>query len=81
MKNDPRSTKKASLGRTLERDARELHTVLSELVRVYQFRDRKRICYYDISVTQCYAISALVGHDSMTLNGLAAVREKIPPIH
>jgi MarR family 2-MHQ and catechol resistance regulon transcriptional repressor len=42
------------------------------LVRVYQFRDRKRICYYDVSVTQCYAISALISHGSMTLNGLAA---------
>jgi len=45
---------------------------MSELVRVYQFRDRKRICYYDLSVTQCYAISAVVAHGPMTLNGLAA---------
>jgi len=40
-------------------------------VRVYQFRDRKRICYYDISVTQCYALSALLRHRAMTLNALA----------
>ncbi|NIM99962.1 MAG: MarR family transcriptional regulator [candidate division Zixibacteria bacterium] len=56
----------------LEKDAWELHKALSELVRVYQFRDRQRICYYDISVTQCYAISALVRKGSMTLNKLAA---------
>jgi DNA-binding MarR family transcriptional regulator len=40
-------------------------------VRVYQFRDRKRICYYDVSVTQCYALSAIIKHRSMTLNRLA----------
>jgi MarR family 2-MHQ and catechol resistance regulon transcriptional repressor len=45
---------------------------LSELVRVYQFRDRTRICYYDLSVTQCYAVGALVARGPMTLNGLAA---------
>lgn len=55
----------------LEKDAWELHKALSELVRVYQFRDRQRICYYDVSVTQCYAISALVRKGSMTLNQLA----------
>jgi DNA-binding MarR family transcriptional regulator len=46
---------------------------LSELVRVYQFRDRTRICYYDLSVTQCYAVSAVVAHGPMPLNGLADV--------
>jgi DNA-binding MarR family transcriptional regulator len=56
----------------LHKDARDLHGALSELLRVYQFRDRKRICYYDVSVTQCYAISALLGTGPMTLNALAA---------
>jgi MarR family 2-MHQ and catechol resistance regulon transcriptional repressor len=56
---------------TLDRDARELHKAVAELVRVYQFRDRKRICYYDISVTQCYALGALVAAGPMTLNALA----------
>jgi len=55
----------------LERDARDLHKALSELVRVYQFRDRRRICYYDVSVTQCYAIAALMRDAGMTLNELA----------
>jgi DNA-binding MarR family transcriptional regulator len=45
---------------------------MSELVRVYQFRDRTRICYYDLSVTQCHAVAALVAHGPMPLNGLAA---------
>jgi DNA-binding MarR family transcriptional regulator len=45
---------------------------MSELVRVYQFRDRTRICYYDLSVTQCHAVAALVARGPMPLNGLAS---------
>jgi MarR family 2-MHQ and catechol resistance regulon transcriptional repressor len=56
----------------LQKDAVAMQESLSELVRVYQFRDRQRICYYDVSVTQCYAISMLVAVSPMTLNKLAA---------
>ena len=56
----------------LHRDARDLHKAVSELVRVYQFRDRTAICYYDISVAQCYALSAIIKGGPMTLNELAA---------
>ena len=45
---------------SLEEDARALHAAVSDLVRIYQFRDRDRICCYDISVTQCYALEVLV---------------------
>ena len=44
----------------LAADARELHHVLEELMRVVQFRDRDRICCHDVSVTQCYALRAVV---------------------
>lgn len=57
---------------SLEEDARSLYKAVSELVRVYQFRDRKSIYYYDISVTQCYALSSIILHGPMTLNALAA---------
>jgi DNA-binding MarR family transcriptional regulator len=57
---------------TLGKDAQNLHEAISELVRAYQFRDRKRTCYYDLSVTQCYAVAALVAHGPTTLNSLAA---------
>jgi DNA-binding MarR family transcriptional regulator len=57
---------------TLGKDAQNLHEAISELVRAYQFRDRKRTCYYDLSVTECYAVGALVASGPMTLNGLAA---------
>jgi len=56
----------------LEADAVELHTALTELVRVYQFRDRDRICCHDISVTQCYALEALIRRGPSGLNELAA---------
>ena len=56
---------------TLAADARELHRVLEDLLRVVQFRDRDRICCYDVSVTQCYALRALVEEGPMALNALA----------
>jgi DNA-binding MarR family transcriptional regulator len=56
----------------LESDAASLHDALSELVRVYQFRDRDRICCHDVSVTQCYAIDALLRRGPSGLNELAA---------
>ncbi len=58
--------------RRLEEDTRALYEALSELIRVYQFRDRDRICCYDVSITQCYALEALVREKAMTLNDLAA---------
>jgi DNA-binding MarR family transcriptional regulator len=55
----------------LERDATALQAAVADLVRVYQFRDRDRICCHDISVTQCYALETLVQHGPMRLNALA----------
>jgi DNA-binding MarR family transcriptional regulator len=56
---------------SIARQATALHDALSELVRVYQFRDRDRICCHDVSVTQCYAIDALVRRGPSTLGDLA----------
>jgi MarR family 2-MHQ and catechol resistance regulon transcriptional repressor len=55
----------------LDRDARALQAAVADLVRVYQFRDRDRICCHDISVTQCYALETLVEHGPMRLSDLA----------
>lgn len=57
--------------RDLERDAVALQAAVAELVRVYQFRDRDRICCHDISVTQCYALETLVEHGPIRLGALA----------
>src|ERR1044071_6676628 len=62
----------AAADAALERDARALYDALSDLIRVYQFRDRDRICCHDVSVTQCYGLEALVRRGAMTLNDLAA---------
>jgi MarR family transcriptional regulator, 2-MHQ and catechol-resistance regulon repressor len=48
------------------------HRALTSLLRVYQFRDRDRICCYDVSVTQCHALEALVRSGPSTLNEVAA---------
>lgn len=56
----------------LHRQARELQEALAEFVRVYQFRDRDRICCHDVSVSQCYALEVLVRRDRATLNEVAA---------
>jgi DNA-binding MarR family transcriptional regulator len=55
----------------LQRDAEALQTAIADLVRVYQFRDRDRICCHDVSVTQCYALETLVEHGPMRLGALA----------
>jgi MarR family 2-MHQ and catechol resistance regulon transcriptional repressor len=56
---------------TLDRDAEALQTAVAELVRVYQFRDRDRICCHDVSVTQCYALETLVEQGPLRLGALA----------
>jgi DNA-binding MarR family transcriptional regulator len=55
----------------LLKDAEALNGAVSDLVRVYQFRDRDRICCHDISVTQCYALETLVEHGPMRSQALA----------
>jgi MarR family transcriptional regulator, 2-MHQ and catechol-resistance regulon repressor len=56
----------------LDRDAIALQAAVADLVRVYQFRDRDRICCHDVSVTQCYALETIVEHGPMRLSALAA---------
>jgi MarR family 2-MHQ and catechol resistance regulon transcriptional repressor len=55
----------------LQRDAQALHEALSHLVRVYQFRDRDKICCHDVSVTQCYALEVLVERGPLRSSALA----------
>ena len=55
----------------LDRDALALQAAIADLVRVYQFRDRDRICCHDVSVTQCYALETLIQQRPMRLSELA----------
>lgn len=65
------SSRPSSSDAALQRDAEALHAAVSSLVRVYQFRDRDRICCYDISVTQCYALEILAEQGAQRSQGLA----------
>ena len=56
----------------LERDAAALQRVLTDLIRVYQFRDRDAVCCYDISTGQCHGLERLAHSGPMTLNEFAA---------
>jgi MarR family 2-MHQ and catechol resistance regulon transcriptional repressor len=58
-------------GSGIQHDARALQAAVADLVRVYQFRDRDRICCHDISVTQCYALETIVEHGPLRLSALA----------
>jgi DNA-binding MarR family transcriptional regulator len=55
----------------IDQNILELHQALSSLVKVYQFRDRTKICCYDVSVTQCYALEILIRSGPLTLKALA----------
>lgn len=62
-----------SLDANLQRDAKALQQAVADLVRVYQFRDRDKICCYDISVTQCYALETLVERGPLRSQALAEI--------
>jgi DNA-binding MarR family transcriptional regulator len=58
--------------RELLADAMLLRGALTDIIRVAQFRDRDRVCCYDVSVSQCYALEATVDDGASTVNDLAA---------
>jgi MarR family transcriptional regulator, 2-MHQ and catechol-resistance regulon repressor len=57
---------------TLDRDAAEFNRVLSELVRVYQFRDRDRVGSHDVTGAGAHVLDVLVRLGPIGLNQLAA---------
>jgi MarR family transcriptional regulator, 2-MHQ and catechol-resistance regulon repressor len=57
---------------TLASDTDALYSALNELVRVYQFRDRDRICCHGVSVTQCHLLDVVCDRGPLTLNEVAA---------
>ena len=65
------SRRPVTVASELDRDAQALQAAIADLVRVYQFRDRDRICCHDISVTQCYALETLVEAGPLRLGALA----------
>ncbi len=61
-----------SVDATVRNDARRFSDGLGALLRLVQFRDRDRACCYDVSVTQCYALTGVVRAGELTVNELAA---------
>ncbi len=56
----------------LHADAVALNEAVSALVRIYQFRDRDKICCYDVSVTQCHALEVLAEQGPQRSQALSA---------
>jgi DNA-binding MarR family transcriptional regulator len=55
----------------LDKQAIEFYDALNQLLRIYQFRDRDRICCYDVSVTQCTALEVIIEKGPLRLQALA----------
>lgn len=55
----------------LDHDAEALYAAVARFLRFHQFRDRDTICCHDISVTQCYALEAVVEHGPLRSSELA----------
>jgi MarR family transcriptional regulator, 2-MHQ and catechol-resistance regulon repressor len=55
----------------LEADAAAVFDVMTELLRVYQFRDRDRVAAHGLTVTQTYALEALLRRREVTAKELA----------
>ncbi|MEX2582705.1 MAG: MarR family transcriptional regulator [Gemmatimonadota bacterium] len=72
MQSTPPSTHSLREDPRLDRDAADLNAAISELIRIYQFRERDQICCHDLSVTQCHALSVIADSGSLSMNELAA---------
>ena len=53
-------------------EASALYEAMQALVRVYQFRDRDRGCYGEVTPNECYALEALEASGGATVSALAA---------
>ena len=56
----------------LRKQVEAFHEALSDFVKGYILGERDQICCHDISLTQCYALDALLRRGPSTLNALAA---------
>ena len=58
-------------GKNLDQLAEEMQRITKRLLRTYQLRDRKQICCFNLSVSQCYTVDALGEEGVMTMRELA----------
>ncbi len=55
----------------LEADTDAFYDALTALIRLYMLRNRERVCSRGLSVTECYALDAVVRLGALTVTGLA----------
>jgi MarR family 2-MHQ and catechol resistance regulon transcriptional repressor len=67
----PRSHVHRFPAENLEGEARALYDAMSDLIKVYQFRDRDRTHCHGISVTECYALEIVNRQGPLRLGELA----------
>jgi len=56
---------------SLDGEAHALHDAMSDLIKIYQFRDRDRIHCHGISVTECHTLETVARHGPLRLRDLA----------
>jgi DNA-binding MarR family transcriptional regulator len=56
---------------SLDADAAAVFDVMTELLRVYQFRDRDRVASHGLTVTQTYALEIVIRRGEVTAKELA----------
>ena len=53
-------------------DAERLSDALADLARIYQLQDPRETCSFGITLTECYALEAVVLRGPLTINEIAA---------
>ena len=56
---------------SLDPDLLNLHSALTRLAKVYQFRDKDKSTCHGVTVTQCYALEMIVERSPLTVGALA----------
>src|SRR5262245_52726641 len=52
-------------------DAEAVYDVMTEMLRIYQFRDRDRVASHGLTVTQAYALDIILRRGEVTAKELA----------
>ena len=55
----------------VEVDASDVYDVMTELLRIYQFRDRDRVASHGLTVTQAYALDIILRRGDLAAKELA----------
>lgn len=67
-----RAKSTARLTNALTADAAGFSAALEALARIYQLQDPRQTCTYGITLTECYALEAVVENGTLTVNEVAA---------